>query len=74
MKMYLNIAQLIISAALIAIILLQVRSSGLGSIFGGTDSAVYRKRRGVELTIFRITIGLSIAFFVVILVNVVAIG
>ncbi|NLF02830.1 MAG: preprotein translocase subunit SecG [Anaerolineales bacterium] len=75
MGVYLNIAQIIISAALIAIILLQVRSGGgLGSVFGGAESAVYKTRRGVERTIFNITIGLSVAFFVIAIVNVMVIG
>ena len=73
MAAYLNIAQLIISAALIVIILLQVRSSSsVGGVFGGADSSIYRTRRGVERTIFNLTIGLSVAFFVITLVNVIA--
>lgn len=71
MKSYMNIAQIIISTALIGIILVQVRSSGLGSVFGGTDSAVYRTRRGLERTLFNATIGLSVVFFVITLANVI---
>jgi hypothetical protein len=37
MGVYLNIAQIIISVALIAVILLQVRSGGMGGVFGGTE-------------------------------------
>jgi preprotein translocase subunit SecG len=71
MEIYLNIAQIITSVALVAIILLQVRSGGMGGVFGGTDSAVYKTRRGVERTLFNITIGLSIAFFVITILNVI---
>ena len=71
MQSYMNIAQIIISTALIGIILVQVRSSGLGSVFGGTDSAVYRTRRGLERTLFSATIGLSVVFFVITLANVI---
>ena len=74
MGLYLNIAQIIISVALITVILLQVRSGGMGGVFGGTETAVYKTRRGVERTIFNITIGLSIAFFVITILNVVATG
>jgi preprotein translocase subunit SecG len=74
MDVYLNIAQIIISAALVAIILLQVRSGGMGGMFGGTDSAVFKTRRGVELTIFRITKGLAVAFFVITILNVIVTG
>jgi len=74
MAVYLNIAQIIISVALIAVILLQVRSGGMGGVFGGTETAVYKTRRGVERTIFNITIGLSIAFFVITILNVIVTG
>jgi preprotein translocase subunit SecG len=60
---YLYIIQIIISTALIAAVLLQTKGSGLGGIFGG-QGAVYTSRRGVERTIFNVTIGLVVAFFV----------
>jgi len=74
MEVYLNIAQIIVSTALIAIILIQVRSGGLGNVFGGTESAVYRTRRGVERTLFTITIGMSVVFFAITLINVIVSG
>lgn len=74
MEVYLNIAQIIISVALIVAVLLQIRSSGLGGMFGGTESAVYRTRRGAERVLFNITIGLSIAFFVITILNVIVTG
>jgi len=74
MKVYLNIAQIIISVALVAIILLQVRSGGMGGVFGGTETAVYKTRRGVERTLFNITVGLSIAFFLITIFNVIITG
>ena len=63
MLTYLYIVQAIISVALITAVLLQTKGSGLGGIFGGTG-AVYKSRRGVEKTIFNVTIGLAVAFFV----------
>ncbi|HUV90095.1 MAG TPA: preprotein translocase subunit SecG [Anaerolineae bacterium] len=74
MEVYLSIAQIIISIALTGIILLQVRSGGLGGIFGGTETAIHRTRRGVERTIFNVTIGLSVAFFIITLLNVIITG
>jgi preprotein translocase subunit SecG len=71
MQVYFNIAQIVISVALTAAVLLQIRSSGLGSVFGGSDSAIYRTRRGVERLLFNITIGLTIAFFVITILNVI---
>jgi preprotein translocase subunit SecG len=60
---YLQIVQLIISACLIAAILLQVKGQGLGGIFGGRDSGVYKTRRGAERTLFNLTIVLVVLFF-----------
>lgn len=74
MQVYFNIAQIVISVALTAAVLLQIKSSGLGSVFGGSDSAVYRTRRGIERLLFNITIGLTIAFFVITILNVVIVS
>ncbi len=74
MGVYLNIAQIIISVALIVIILVQVRSGGMGGVFGGSETAVYKTRRGVERTLFNVTVGLSIAFFVITIINVIVTG
>jgi preprotein translocase subunit SecG len=62
---FLNVIQIIISVALIVLILLQTKGSGLGSLFGGSDSGIYTTRRGLERTLFNITIGLAVLFFVV---------
>jgi len=74
MGVYLNIVQLIVSAALVAVILLQTKGGGMGGVFGGSETAVYKTRRGVERTVFNITIGLSIAFFVITILNVIVTG
>jgi preprotein translocase subunit SecG len=74
MGVYLNIAQIIISVALTAVILLQTKGGGAGGMFGGTETAVYKTRRGVERTIFNVTIGLSIAFFIITILNVIVTG
>jgi preprotein translocase subunit SecG len=64
MQTYLLIAQIIISVALIAVLLLQVRGGGLGGIFGQADT-VYRTRRGIEKTLFNLTIILTVLFVAV---------
>lgn len=71
MSTYLNLAQIVISIALIAVILLQTKGSALGGMFGGSDSSIYRTRRGLEKTVFNVTIGLSIVFFFLALLNVI---
>ena len=64
MQTYLNAAQIILAIALILTILLQVRGGGLGGIFGQPDS-VYRTKRGVERTLFQLTIALAILFILI---------
>ncbi len=60
----LNIAQIVLSVALIVIILFQVRGGGLGGIFG-QQSGVYRTRRGVEKLLYRLTIVFVAVFLVI---------
>lgn len=54
---YLAIASVIVSIALIAVILLQVKGEGVGGLQSGS---FVRTRRGLEKTLFQMTIGLSI--------------
>jgi preprotein translocase subunit SecG len=64
MSTYFSIALIIISVGLILSILFQVKGGGLGGIFGQADT-VYRTKRGVEKTLFQLTIVLSALFVVV---------
>ena len=64
MESTLNLAQIIISVVLIIVFLLQVRGGGLGGIFG-QQTGVYRTRRGVEKTLFRLTILLMVIFVII---------
>ena len=63
MPIYLTIAQIVIAVALIGVLALQVKGGGLGGIFGQSDG-VYRTRRGVEKTLFQVTIVLAAIFIV----------
>ena len=62
------VAQAILAVALIAAILLQQRGTGLGGAFGGEVTA-YRSRRGIERTLFRLTILLAALFVIFSLLN-----
>jgi preprotein translocase subunit SecG len=61
MQLYFNLAQIILSSALILAVLFQIKGGGLGGIFGQADT-VYRTKRGVEKTLFQLTIVLVILF------------
>lgn len=62
MKDILLVLQIIISGALIVVILLQVKGTGLGTAFGGSGQ-VYRSRKGVEKLFLYFTIFLIFLFF-----------
>jgi preprotein translocase subunit SecG len=64
---YLNIALIIISVLLILSVILQSKGAGLGGLSGADTGSVYTARRGVERTLFRLTIILSVIFFIVVL-------
>ena len=59
----LNIAQIIASIVLVLIILSQVREAGSG-MFGSAQNTV-RTRRGLERTLFQLTIAIIVIFLVV---------
>src|SRR5712692_9033503 len=60
----LQVAQIVIAVAVAASILLQARGTGLSSTFGGGSTA-YRSRRGLERTLFRLTVVLSVVYVVI---------
>ncbi len=64
MQTYFSIAQIVLSTALILAILLQVRGGGLGGIFGQANT-VFRTKRGVEKTLFQLTIVLVVLFITI---------
>ncbi len=61
METYLNIVQIIISIIVIGVVLLQARGSGFSATFS-SDTSIYRTRRGVEKTLFNVTIALAVLF------------
>ena len=68
-----QIAAIIISVALIIMILLQIKGGGLSSILGGdAGGGIARTRRGLEKTMFQITVGLSAAFLIICIISAVA--
>ncbi len=68
MVIYLYIAQIVIAVSLTIVALLQVKGGGLGGIFGQADT-VYRTKRGVEKTLFQLTIVLAVIFIVLSIVS-----
>ena len=69
MPTYLAIAQLLVAIALIVVIMFQLHGGGMGGIFGQSDS-VFRTRRGIERSLFILTIVLAVAFVTVAIISV----
>jgi preprotein translocase subunit SecG len=63
-SLYLNIIQIIVSITLTVIILIQVKGEGAGSFLSG-GASVARTRRGLERTLFNVTIVLSTLFLLI---------
>jgi len=64
MQTYLSIAQIIVAIVLIVAVMFQVRGGGLGGIVG-SQTGTYRTKRGIERTLFQLTIVLSIIFIAI---------
>jgi preprotein translocase subunit SecG len=67
-QLILSVALVVVGGLLTACILLQQRGSGLGAAFGG-EGNVYRTKRGLERTLFYVTIALACLFFGVAVLN-----
>lgn len=74
MERYLSVALIITSIALIISVVLQSKGAGLGGLTGSDAGSVFSARRGVEKTLFRITIGLSVLFFILAIGTVIVSG
>lgn len=64
---YINIALIIISVLLILSVILQSKGAGLGGLTGADAGSVFTARRGIERTLFYVTIALSVVFFALVL-------
>jgi preprotein translocase subunit SecG len=73
-EIYLDIALIIISIALIASVILQSKGAGLGGLTGGDTGGIFTARRGIEKTLFRITVVLSILFALLSIATVIVTG
>ena len=60
---FINIAQILVATILMLVILLQAKGSG--TALGGSTSSSFRTRRGVEKTLFQLTIVLAVVFLII---------
>lgn len=74
MEVYLDIAMIITSIGLIASVILQSKGAGLGGLSGVDTGGIFTARRGIEKILFRLTIALSVLFFVLAITTVIISG
>jgi preprotein translocase subunit SecG len=65
-----HISLVIISLALIISVIMQSKGAGLGGLTGADTGGIFTARRGVEKTLFYVTIVLSVIFFVLAILSV----
>jgi len=73
-EVYLDIALIITSLALIASVILQSKGAGLGGLSGADTGGIFTARRGIEKVLFRVTIVLSVLFFILAIATVIVTG
>lgn len=64
MELYIDISLIITSIALITSVILQNKGIGLGGLTGQDSGGIFTARRGIEKTLFWVTIILSGLFFI----------
>lgn len=67
MQSFFQISMILVSILLVGVILVQVRGQGSG--FFGSAQASFRTRRGVEKTLFQLTIALAVVFTLIAIVS-----
>lgn len=65
-----DISLIVVSMALIASVILQSKGAGLGGLTGADTGGIFTARRGVERTLYYVTIILSVIFFILAILSV----
>jgi len=73
METFLYLALIVLSIALVVAVILQSKGT-TGGLFLADYSSIIPARRGLEKTLFQITIGLSVLFFLLVILTTWVIG
>ncbi len=61
------ISQIILGIVVTVLVVMQTQNTGAGGMFG-SDTTVYRTKRGLEKTLYQATIAVTALFFVISLI------
>jgi preprotein translocase subunit SecG len=67
---FINIAQILLSTILVLVLLLQAKGAGISQTLGGGSGSSFRTRRGIERSLFNLTIVIAVVFLVVSIISV----
>ncbi|MCJ7585886.1 MAG: preprotein translocase subunit SecG [Anaerolineales bacterium] len=73
MEQFLYVSLIITSIALVLSIILQSKGAGLGGLTGTDTGGVFTARRGIEKTLFWVTILFSALFFILVIIAVIVV-
>jgi len=73
MEQFLYVSLIITSIALVLSIILQSKGAGLGGLTGTDTGSVFTARRGIEKTLFWVTILFSALFFILVIIAVIVV-
>jgi preprotein translocase subunit SecG len=73
MEQFLYVSLIITSIALVLSIILQSKGAGLGGLTGTDTGGVFTARRGIEKTLFWVTILFSALFFILVITTVIVV-
>jgi preprotein translocase subunit SecG len=71
MRNFIDGSLIVTSIALVISIILQSKGAGLGNLTGADAGGVFTARRGIEKTLFWVTIIFSILFFILAITSVI---
>jgi preprotein translocase subunit SecG len=71
MQNFLDGSLILTSVALVFSIILQSKGAGLGNLSGADAGGVFTARRGIEKTLFWVTIIFSVLFFILAITSVI---
>ena len=69
LRTFIDLAQIVLAITLVVLVLLQAKGNSASAFFNREAATTYRTRRGVEKTLFQLTIGIAGVFVLLAIVS-----